>query len=79
LTDEELMAHILAGNRAALAPLVERYQRPLFAYLYRLGGDRALAGDLVQDTFVRLLEQRTYQAGRPFRPWLYAIATNLAR
>jgi RNA polymerase sigma-70 factor (ECF subfamily) len=34
---------------------------------------------LCQETFLRLMQQRSYQPGRPFKPWLYAIATNLAR
>jgi RNA polymerase sigma-70 factor (ECF subfamily) len=78
-TDEQLIARLMQGERAALAPLVERYHGPLLAYLYRLAnGDRPLAEDLVQDTYVHLLQQRSYQPGRPVRPWLYAIATHLA-
>jgi RNA polymerase sigma-70 factor (ECF subfamily) len=74
------MARLMAGDRDSLGPLVVRYHSPLLAYLYRLtGGQIALAEDLVQDTFVRMLNQRTYQPRRAFRPWLYAIATNLAR
>lgn len=77
-SDEELMAR--AGEMAALGRLAERHHGPLLGYLYRLtGGDRPLAEDLLQESFVRVLQQRSYQAGRPFKPWLYAIATNLAR
>jgi RNA polymerase sigma-70 factor (ECF subfamily) len=79
LTDEQLIARVLAGERSALAPLVERHHQPLFGYLYRLThGQRHLAEDLVQDTFIRVLQQSSFQTGRPFKPWLYAIATNLA-
>ena len=36
--------------------------------------------DLVQETFLRVLTAvGQYQHPRPFKPWLYAIATNLAR
>lgn len=78
--DEVLMAAVMNGDGAALATLVERHHSPLLGYLYRLvGGDRPLAEDLCQETFACLLRQRSYQAGRPFKPWLYAIATNLAR
>jgi RNA polymerase sigma-70 factor, ECF subfamily len=78
--DEELMACVSRGDREALATLVERYHASLLGYLYRLvGGDRALAEDLTQETFMRLLGRSHYQSGRRFRPWLYAIATNLAR
>lgn len=50
-------------------------------YLYRLTyGDRSLAQDLAQETFLRVLRGiGGYAYPRPFKAWLYAIATNLAR
>lgn len=79
-SDEQLMARVMEGDREALARLVERYHSPLIAYLYRLlEGDRALAEDLTQETFIRIIRQRSYRTGSPFKPWLYAIASNLAR
>ncbi len=70
----------MAGDQEALAALVTRHHAPLLGYLYRLvGGDRQLSEDLVQETLLHVLRQRTYQTGRPFKPWLYMIATNLAR
>jgi RNA polymerase sigma-70 factor, ECF subfamily len=80
LSDEQLLAAVLAGEMEALAVLVTRYQAPLTGYLDRLvGPDWALAQDLAQETFVRVLRQHTCRGNRPFKPWLYAIATNLAR
>lgn len=74
------MGEVMAGKTMALAMLVERYHAPLLGYLYRLTqGDRPLAEDLVQETFLTVLQQKGYQPGRPFKPWLYAIATNRAR
>lgn len=79
-SDEQLMAAVMAGDQGALAVLVTRHHAPLLGYLYRLvGGDQQLSEDLVQETLLHVLRQRTYQATRPFKPWLYAIATNLAR
>jgi RNA polymerase sigma-70 factor, ECF subfamily len=79
-SDEQLMAAVMSGDRAALAVLVSRHHGPLLGYLYRLvGGDRELAQDLVQETLLHVLRQRTYASDRPFKPWLYTIATNLAR
>jgi len=79
-SDEQLMTAVMAGDQVALAALVTRYHAPLLGYLYRLvGGDRPLAEDLVQETLLHVLRQRTCQADRSFKPWLYAIATNLAR
>ena len=79
-SDEQLIAAVMAGDQVALAALVTRHHAPLLGYLYRLtGGDRPLAEDLVQETLLHVLRQRSYLADRPFKPWLYAIATNLAR
>lgn len=79
-SDEQLMASVLSGDQSALAELVARHHASLLGYLYRLvGGDRPLAQDLVQETLLRVLRQRTYPPDRPFKPWLYIIATNLAR
>ena len=78
--DEQLMAAIMMGEENALTTLVVRYHKPLFGYLYRLvGGNYALAEDIVQETFLRLLQPNGYQHSRTFKPWLYAIATNLVR
>lgn len=79
-SDEQLMAAVQAGDQVALAALVTRHHGPLLGYLYRLvGGDRQLSEDLVQETLLHVLRQGTYQSARPFKPWLYTIATNLAR
>ena len=79
-SDEQLMRAVMAGDQVALAALVARHHASLLGYLYRLvGGDRQLSEDLVQETLLHVLRQRTYQPGRPFKPWLYMIATNLAR
>jgi RNA polymerase sigma-70 factor, ECF subfamily len=78
-SDEQLISAVMSGNKSALEPLVTRYHAALLGYLYRLtNGNRSLAEDLVQETFVHLLSQGSYQAGRPFKPWLYSIATHLA-
>ncbi len=80
-TDEQLAQQLQYGDRAALAALVERHYDLLLGYLYRLAsGDRSLAQDLAQETFLHALRGIAgYTYPRPFKPWLYAIATNLAR
>jgi RNA polymerase sigma-70 factor (ECF subfamily) len=65
---------------AALTILVERYQQEVTGYLDRLvGADWALAQDLTQEAFLRVLRQHAARGDRPFKPWLYTIVTNLAR
>lgn len=79
--DEALAQQLQNGDRTALSALVERHYDPLLGYLYRLArGDRALAQDLAQETFLRALRGISgYHSSRPFKAWLYAIATNVAR
>ncbi len=79
-SDEQLMTAVQAGDQVAFAALVTRHYDPLLGYLYRLvGSDRPLAEDLVQETLLHVLQSHTYQSARPFKPWLYMIATNLVR
>lgn len=79
LSDEELLARIQKGETDLFGPLVKRYERELFGYLRRYLGDEALAEDVFQNTFLKLYEKvGQYEKGRPFRPWLYTMATNLA-
>ena len=59
--------------------MVRRYEGELFGYLRRYLGDRDLADDVFQNTFLQLYTKiHQYEAGRPVKPWLYAIATNQA-
>ncbi|HEX2619856.1 MAG TPA: RNA polymerase sigma factor, partial [Phototrophicaceae bacterium] len=80
-TDEALALGVQRGDKQKLTELVARHHSPLVGYLYRMtGGDRTLAEDLAQETFLRVLRGiQQYQHPRPFKPWLYALATNLAR
>jgi RNA polymerase sigma factor (sigma-70 family) len=61
--------------------LYEREAQPLFGFLAYRTGDRALAEDLLADTFERALRARgRYDRRRGSeRTWLYAIAMNLLR
>lgn len=78
-SDEQLMIRLANGDRNALRPLVDRYQRQLYVFLYRmLDGNVSAAQDTVQETFLRLINQRSYQPSRPLRPWMYRVATNVA-
>ena len=65
-------------DEAAFAVFHAATYRPLWAYVRRAAGDAALADDVVQDTFIRLLQARTDGLAAPQRKaYLYRIATNL--
>lgn len=77
VTDEALMRTVQEGQVALLGELFERYHRPVFQFLARTTGDAALAEDLVQEVFVRILKYRhTFDPSSRFETWLYRIARN---
>lgn len=78
-SDEELLTQFCLGQAEAFGVLVKRYERELYGYLQRYLGDRNLADDVFQNTFLQLYTKSgKYEPGRPVRPWLYTIATHQA-
>lgn len=78
LSDERLMDDAMAGDRQALAVLIERYHGQLLMFALRMmATDRTSAEDVVQEAFVRVMTQHTFQNGRRVKPWLYRITSNL--
>jgi RNA polymerase sigma-70 factor (ECF subfamily) len=72
-------ARLQRGDLDALAALLARYQNRLYRYLLRLVRDPAIAEDLFQQTWVRVVEKiRRYDPRRSFEAWLFAVARNLA-
>ncbi len=55
-TDEQLLAKFVGGDRAPLGELAQRYERPLLGMaMGLLGGQRSLACDAVQETWLRVI------------------------
>ena len=58
--------------------LIEKYQHRLLRYLVYLTGNRHLAEDLFQETWIRVLERgNRYDGAHQFSTWLFTIARNL--
>jgi RNA polymerase sigma-70 factor (ECF subfamily) len=79
ITDTQRIARGLRQRDIALLhDLVEQYQFRLVRYLIYLLGRRDLVDDLVQETWLRVLERgRSYDGRSRFEPWLFTIARNL--
>ena len=76
-SDETVFRKVQAGSHEAFAVLVERYQRRAFAVALRLLGSRSDAEDAVQQTFLRLYENRAaYRPRYRLNTWLYHILVN---
>lgn len=52
--------------------------RPLWGYLARICGDRALADDLLQETYLRFCRARLPASRGEWKAYVYRIGTNLA-
>jgi len=80
LTDEQLLEASRRGDSAAFRTLVLRYQIDLIRFLTRLMGDRQLAEDAFQETFLQVyVSADTFDPTKRFKPWLFTIAANKGR
>jgi len=78
-TDQGLVRQTLEGDLQAFEMIVERHQQAVYRILYRLLRNKQEAEDIAQETFVRCYRHLgKFDQDRPFAPWLYRIATNLA-
>jgi len=79
--DSELIAQYRNGSEAAFDLLVDRYQSKVFTTIYLIVKDQAVAEDLLQDVFVKVVQtihSDRYSEEGKFQPWLMRIAHNLA-
>src|SRR5436190_16063674 len=76
-TDESLMLAVRNGDVSKLSVLFDRHHRTLFDFFIRMTGRRAVADDLVQDVFFRILKYRkTFRDESWFKAWMFHIARN---
>lgn len=78
LSDEDLLARVSAGDKAAFTVVFARYAPRVKAYLMRLGATASTAEDLAQDVMVNVWRRAgTYEPARA-RPstWIFVIARN---
>jgi RNA polymerase sigma-70 factor (ECF subfamily) len=65
------------GDEEAFSRIVEAYQRPVYNLCYRMLGDRILAEDAAQETFLRAFKGlKRYDPQRRFVTWLLSIASH---
>ena len=75
--DLELIAAALRGVEAAFEGLVQRYQRGIVNYIYRMAGNYETALELAQETFLKVyLSLKDYNSEYKFSTWIYRIAHN---
>lgn len=80
LSDNELIAKVLAGNDAAFNDLIARHWGKIFARASQLLDDLQDAEEVTQDAFSRAYKHlANFRGDAAFSTWLYQIVTNLAR
>jgi RNA polymerase sigma-70 factor, ECF subfamily len=73
--DRELFDLWAKGEPEGFSKLYERYKRRVFGFLMRMTGDREIAEDLVQETFLAALRNRQqFDRERSFLSWIFGIA-----
>lgn len=78
--EQEIIGRVLAGNREEFRHLVTAHQAQVFAMIMRQVGDRTIAEELSQDTFIRAFRSLAqFRAEAKFSTWLIQIALNVSR
>jgi RNA polymerase sigma factor (sigma-70 family) len=76
---QQIALGLCQGDVIVLEALVEQYQYRLVRYLIYLLGRRDGVDDLVQETWLRVLERgSSYDGHSRFEPWLFRVARNIA-
>jgi len=77
LEDFQVIALVKNGNIDAFGDIIERYQKPVYRYVYRITGNRDVAMDIVQETFMQAYKGiLKTEIKVSFKAWLYRIAVN---
>ncbi len=80
IPDDELIHLYQSGNEDAFAQLLERYQKKVYGYILNVVRDRAIAEDIFQETFfkvIRTLKKKQYNGEGKFIQWVIRISHNL--
>jgi len=80
VSDERLLALFVSGDDDALGELADRYEGLLIGLCTSMLGDRSLAMEAVQETWLRVIRHgRTYDGRASVKTWVYQIAINRCR
>jgi RNA polymerase sigma factor (sigma-70 family) len=80
ISDQELILLYQQGNEASLEILIKRHQRNVYTAIYLLVKNRALAEDIFQEAFIKIintLRSDKYNEEGKFAPWAARVARNL--
>jgi len=75
--DRLCIERCLRGETNAFEGILDRYERPVYNAIVRMGADREEARDLCQQVFVKAYQHLdSYDPAYKFFSWLYRVAIN---
>jgi RNA polymerase sigma-70 factor (ECF subfamily) len=75
--DTRLVERYRSGDNDAIEELVMKYQKQIYAFVYRMINDSEEAKDLTQKTFLKAFNAiGVFRNDASFKTWLYKIAMN---
>lgn len=78
-SDDDLTALARNGSAAAMEQLYRRYRDRILSFAYRMTGDRGIAEDVFQNTFIYFYEHlERYEPQGRLASYLFRIARSLA-
>jgi RNA polymerase sigma factor (sigma-70 family) len=80
MSDYELIQRFIKGEQSCFEQIIHRHKNKVFAYISLYIRDQALAEDLFQDTFMKVIQSvktGKYQDNGKFISWVMRIAHNL--
>ncbi|WP_068774718.1 RNA polymerase sigma factor [Paenibacillus sp. FJAT-26967] len=80
LDDTQLIRSIMDKDAASLEQLYDRYERPIYAFAYRIVKDTMMAEEVVQELFMRIWNhaERYEDTHGKLTTWMFAITRNIA-
>jgi RNA polymerase sigma-70 factor (ECF subfamily) len=77
-TDEQLVIEYFSDSPESFDPLVSKYIKPIYNFLYSMSKDKEVADELTQETFLKVWKNlKKFQVDKNFKIWIYTIARNV--
>ncbi|GFP78378.1 RNA polymerase sigma factor [Clostridium fungisolvens] len=77
MEDKDIVERVLQGEALYFEYIIDKYEIPILKYIYSFIGDRTMAEDLCQETFISVYNKLyTYNNANKFSTWIYSIAHN---
>jgi len=78
LSDIQIIKKVIDGDKNAFNDIMNRHEKSILNFAYRMLSNRTEAEDVTQEVFLRAYKNiETFEARAKFSTWLFKIARNL--